>query len=52
MGTFTNSVHPDEMQHNVDFISVFTVCKGKKFLQTKGKKKFQTKENNILVLKT
>ena len=43
MGTFTNSVHPDEMQHTADFITVFTVCKGKKFLQTK--------EDNILFLK-
>ena len=37
MGTFANSEDPDEMQHNMlHFIRVYTVCKGKTDLQTKG----------------
>ena len=36
----TNSVHLDEMQHNTDFIRVFTVCKDKKYLQTKDFENF------------
>ena len=32
MGNFTNSADPDEMWH---IIRVYTVCKGKKDLQTK-----------------
>ena len=32
MSTFANSGDPDEMLH---FIKVYTVCKGKKDLQTK-----------------
>ena len=37
MSTFANSEDPDEMQHNdmLHFIKVYTVCKGKKDLQTK-----------------
>ena len=36
MSTFANSKDPDEMQHNMlHFIVVYTVCKGKKDLQTK-----------------
>ena len=36
MGTFTKSEDPDEMPHNIQhFIRVFTVCMGKRDLQTK-----------------
>ena len=35
MSTFTNIEDPDEMQHNVAFHQVYTVCKDKKYIQTK-----------------
>ena len=36
MSSFANSVDPDEVQHYAAFPSwVYTVCKGKKDLQTK-----------------
>ena len=39
MSTFANSEDPDEMQHNTAFIMlhsiwIYTICKGKKDLQT------------------
>ena len=38
---FQNSEDPDEMQHNVLFIRVYTVCKGKTYFQTKEYNIFQ-----------
>ena len=35
MSTFANSEDPDEMQHQLHFIRVNTVCKGKKDIQAK-----------------
>ena len=35
MSMFAYSGDRDEMQHNAAFIRVYTVCKGKKVLQTK-----------------
>ena len=40
MSTIANSEDPDEMQHNAAFHQGFTVCKGRKDLQTKEYNKF------------
>ena len=41
MSTFANSEDPDEMQHMLHFIRVYTAC------ACNGKKDLQTKEYNI-----